>query len=59
MKRLAILVATSFLAVCLTACGEHKKEETMQTPTEATQAMQAAPVEKQAEPAQTPAEAQQ
>ncbi len=54
MKRLAILAATSVLALSLTACGDHKKEETTQAPTEAMQT--AAPAEEQQ--AQPAAEAQ-
>lgn len=57
MKRFAILVATSLLAVFLTACGEHKKEEAASAPTEATQA--AAPAETQAQPAEAPAAEEQ
>lgn len=56
MKRLAILATAGFLAVCLTACGENKKEEATQAPTESTQV--AAPTENQAQPAaEAPAEA--
>jgi len=38
MKRLAIIAATSLLALCLTACGEHAKtEKETTTTTETTQ----------------------
>ena len=44
MKRLAIIAATSLLALCLTACGEHAKtdKETTTTTTETTQPVEAA-----------------
>lgn len=50
MKRLAILAATGVLALSLTACGDQKKEETTQAPTETMQTT--APEEHQAQPAE-------
>jgi len=57
MKNLAIVAATSILALCLTACGEHKKEETTAPAAEAAQPMEqkAEPMEQKAESAE-PAE---
>ncbi len=45
MNRLALLAATSVVALCLTACGEHaaKKEETATVTTETTKTTEAAP----------------
>lgn len=64
MNRLALLAATSVVALCLTACGEHaaKKEETAPVATEAakTEVAPAAEAEKAAPAAQehAPSEAE-
>lgn len=51
MNRLALIAATGFLAVALTACGEHGNKQP--TATETTQQQGTAPAPQQQQPADT------
>ncbi|PWY56389.1 hypothetical protein DGG96_02790 [Legionella qingyii] len=55
MNRFALIAATGFLALALTACGESSNKPTATTTTETTTTQQPAPAQQPAAPAQQPA----